>query len=204
MALVLYHVGGSRSGRVRWLLEELGLDYELERYSLTDGSMKTPEFRRKSPLGKVPALRDGDMTLHESGAIVSHLLEAHGQARLAPAPGTPDRPLFHQWMWFAEATVMPPLGEIVGNRFVLPEADRSDAAVRNARTRLRRALQLVETELAEQDYLLRSGFSAADIMLGMTLHLAKNLGELPDDLPKLAAYTSRVTERPAFQKAFAD
>jgi glutathione S-transferase len=203
MAIVLHHVSGSRSVRVRWLLEELGLDYELERYSLTDGSLKTPEYREKSPLGKVPALHDGDLRLHESGAIVTYLLETYGEGRLEPAAGSPDRPLFHQWMWFSEATLMPPLGEIIANSFLLPKADRSEAALRNAKTRLGRALKLLEREIAG-DYLLASGFSAADIMTCMALQLAKNLGQLPEDVPGVAAYLERAAARPAFQKAFAD
>ena len=204
MPMRLFHVAGSRSARVRWLLEELGLDYELETYQLGDRAMKTPEFREQSPLGKVPALHDGDLKLHESGAIVMYLLETYGEGRLAPAPSSPERPLFHQWMWFAEATVMPPFGEIVANRLVLPEAERSEPALRHARTRFGRALALVDRELAGRDWLLESGFSAADIMMLMGVQLAKALGELPEGLPHLEACLQRASARPAFQKAYAD
>ena len=203
MAITLFHVAGSRSLRVRWLLEELGLDYTLETFQLGSRDMKTPEFRDQSPLGKVPALHDGALKLHESGAIVMYLLETYGAGQFAPAPGSPERPLFHQWMWFAEGTLMPPLGEIIANSFALPEADRSEVLRKHARTRFGRALALLERELQGRDWLLQSGFSAADIMNVMGIQLAKNLGELPEGLPHLEAYLGRASARPAYEKAAA-
>ena len=204
MAITLFHVAGSRSLRVRWLLEELDLPYELETYALGSKDMKTPAFREKSPLGKVPALHDGDLKLHESGAIVSYLLETYGEGRFEPERGSPERALFHQWMWFAEGTLMPPLGEIIANSFVLPKEDRSEVIRKHARTRFGRALKLLDGELESRDYLLESGFSAADIMTVMGIQLAKNLGELPEGLPQVEAYLARTTARPAFQRASAD
>jgi len=200
--ITIYHVPASRSARVRWLLEELGVDYRLETLSLTDGSLKTPEYLAKNPLGKVPTLEDGDVAIFESGAIVQHLLERYGRGRLAPAPGSPERPAFLQWLHWSEASFMPPLGEIVQHSFLRPEAERIPGVVADARRRLGRLLDVLEQELAGRDHLLPSGFSAADVMQGYGIQLAKLLGQLPADRPRVGAYLERLAARPAFQKAF--
>ena len=202
--ITLYHSPSSRSARVRWLLEELGLAYRLETFAFGDGSMQSAAYLAKNPLGKVPTLEDDGVTLFESGAIVEYLLERHGHGRLAPAPGTPERPAFLQWLHWSEATCMPPLSEIAQHSIMRPEAERIPAVVVDARKRLDRILAVIERELATRDTLLPSGFSAADIMLGYSLHLAKLLGQLGDAHPRASAYLASLTGRPAFQKAFAD
>jgi glutathione S-transferase len=198
----LYHAPASRSARIRWLLEELGLGYRLELLAFGDGSMQHPAYLAKNPLGKVPTLEEDGVAIYESGAIVEHLLERHGRGRLAPAPGSPERPAFLQWLHWSEATFMPPLGEIVQHSFLRPEAERIPAVVADARKRLARMLDVVEKELAARDHLLPSGFSAADIMLGYGLQLAKLVGQLPADRPRTVAYLERLAARPAFQRAF--
>ena len=202
--LTLHHVPASRSVRVRWLLEELGQGYRLETLAFGDGSLQAPAYLAKNPLGKVPTLEDDGVVIFESGAIVEYLLERYGRGRLAPAPGSPERGAFLQWLHWSEATCMPPLGEIVQHSFLRPEAERLPALVADASRRLARILGVVERELAQRDALLPSGFSAADIMLGYALQLAKLLGRLPAELPRTHAYLARLAARPAFQKAFAD
>jgi glutathione S-transferase len=200
--ITIYHAPASRSARVRWLLEELGVEYRLETLSFGDGSMQTPAYLAKNPLGKVPTVEDGVVVIYESGAIVEYLLERYGHGRLAPAPGSPERPAFLQWLHWSEATFLRPLGEIVQHSFLRPEAERIPAVVADARKQLGRLLDVVEKELAGRDHLLPSGFSAADIMQGYGLQLAKLIGQLPADRPRVAAYLDRLAARPAFQKAF--
>jgi glutathione S-transferase len=201
--ITIYHAPASRSARVRWLLEELGVEYRLETLSLRDGSMQTPAYLAKNPLGKVPTVEDAGVVIYESGAIVEYLLERHGRGRLAPPPGSPERPAFLQWLHWSEATLMRPLGDIVQHSLLRPEAERIPAVVADASKQLGRLLDVVEKELAGREHLLPSGFSAADVMLGYALQLARLIGQLPPDRPRVAAYLDRLAARPAFQKAFA-
>jgi glutathione S-transferase len=198
--LRLVHVPFSRSLRVRWLLEELGVPYELEVRTLRD--LKRPEHLALHPLGRVPVLSDGDLVLHESGAILQHLLERYGAGRLAPKPGTPERARFWQWFHYAEATLMPPLGLLLRHTAMLPEAERVPAVAADARAQVRAVLAPPERALAGHTWLLPE-FSAADVMLGYGVKLASLLGQLGDETPALTAWLARCEERPAWQRAVA-
>jgi glutathione S-transferase len=196
----LYHAHRTRSVRIYWLLEELGLPYELETVKFAPPS--TP-FAQQTPLGKFPVLEDGDVVMFESGAILEYVLERHGAGRLAPPPGAPLRASFLQWVYFAEATLMPPLGEIVRHTLFKPEAERIPAVVADARARAAATLNVLEDALEGKDYLLGSELSGADIMMGYSLQFAEWFGLLADAHPHLNAYLARLKARPAFQKAFA-
>jgi len=196
--LKLYHAPGTRSLRILWLLEELGLPYELETVAFT---LPTTPFTQTSPFGKLPAIEDGDVTMVESGAILEYILERYGRGRLAPAVGTPQRAAFLQWVHFAEATAMPPFGEIVRHTLFKPEAERIPAVVADARARAAAGLAVLEQALSGRDYLLGSDFSAADVMMGYTLLSARWHGVLSDAYPNLVRYMARLEARPAFQKA---
>lgn len=200
--ITLYHIRGSRSCRVRWLLEELGLEYKLEPLSFRDGSLQSPAYLAKNPLAKVPTIEDDGEVLFESGAIVEYLLERYGGGRLAPKPGDPQRGKFLQWLHWCEATLCPPLGEIAQNAFMKPENERIAAVVPDAQKRLGKVLRVLEEELEQKDFLLGGEFSAADIMAGYALHLAKLLGQLGEEYPRLHAYLERLGARPAFQTGF--
>ena len=198
--ITLYHAPMSRSVRVRWLLEELAIPYQLELRKL--GQLKEPDYLAVHPMGKVPAIRDGDLVLFESGAIVQYVLETYGGGRLEPKRGSPERPLFLQWLHFAEATVTPPLGDLVQHTLLRPEAERIAALVPDATKRAGNALALVDRALAGRSWLL-SDFSAADVMLGYSVALASFVKLVSDATPNVKAYLARCRERPAFQKATA-
>jgi glutathione S-transferase len=198
--LTLYHAPFSRSLRVRWLLEELGLPYRLELRSFAQ--LKSPEHLALHPLGKLPVLRDGELVLFESGAILQHLLERYGEGRLEPEPGTRERSLHWQWFHYAEATVTPPLGLIVRHTALLPEAERVPAVVEFARRGASDALGVVERALAGRSWLLPE-FGAADVMMGYSVKLSSLLGLVGAATPDLRAYLARCEERPAWRRAVA-
>jgi glutathione S-transferase len=197
--LKLYHSPGTRSWRIRWLLEELAIPYQLETVPFV---LPTTPFAQPSPFGKLPAIEDGDVVMFESGAILEYVLERYGGGRLAPAPGTPERAAFLQWVHFAEATAMPPLGEITRQTMFKPEAERVQAVIDDARLRAAAALRVVEQALAGKEYLLGAKFSAADVMMGYTLVSARWHGVLGEDFPNLSRYLGRLEARAAFQRAF--
>ncbi|MGH7897355.1 MAG: glutathione S-transferase family protein, partial [Candidatus Binatia bacterium] len=134
-----------------------GLPYELETPPFRPPSVP---FTQQTPLGKFPTLVDGDVVLGESGAILEYLLERHGKGRLAPAPGAPLRPAFLQWVHFAEATLMPPFGEIVRHTLFKPEPERIPAVVSDARARAAATLAVVEKALAGKQYLVATSSRA--------------------------------------------
>ncbi len=198
----LHHVPGARSCRVRWLLEELGIEYELDQKALRDGSLRSPEYLAKNPNGKVPTLEDDGVIFYESGAILQYLLERYGKGRLAPAIDSPSRPIFLQWFHWAEATLMPPMGVIMGNRFVLTEEDRSEAALSVARRQLANALRVLAGSVEGKAFLVDDELSAADIMVAYSLTLAKMVGELPEEPESLHHWLAGLAARPGYQTAF--
>lgn len=194
----LHHIPGSRSMRVLWLLEELGLTYELQEWSLTDGSLRRPDFLAVSPAGRVPALEIDGQAIFESGAIVQYLTEREG--RLAPLPGQADRIVFLEWISFAEtqANIMQALN--IQHIFIRPESARSVPLMRLETRRLAVTARALDAHLATQNMLLPSGFSAADCMLGFNMDAVFRF--LPAvDYPALAAYRDRMRSRPAYQRA---
>lgn len=208
----LYHVPGSRSCRVLWLLEELGLEYTLERRSVLDGSLRTPEYRALNPLGRVPTFEHEGVVFYESGAILQLLLERHGKGRLEPPRDAPERPLYLQWFHWGEATLLPPLAAINANRFILREADRSERALDVAQRQLARILAVLAEAVEGRDFLVGDGdgddgtrgrFSAADIMVGYGVQLARTVGALDEAPPAVSRWLDGLAERPAFERAFA-
>lgn len=198
----LHHVPGSRSCRVVWLLEELGVPYELDQKALGDGSLRTEEYRAKNPLGRVPTLEDGGVVFYESGAILQFLLERYAKGRLAPPIDSPSRPIFLQWFHWAEATLMPPIVSINGNRFVLKEADRSEAALSVARRQLSKILAVLDDAVRGKEFLVDDQLSAADIMVGYGVTLAKMVGELPAGPKAVHTWLEGLAARPAYQRTF--
>jgi glutathione S-transferase len=201
--LKLYHSAQSRSVRPRWLLEEIGAPYELVRVDLAKQENKTPEYKQIHPHGVVPALVDGDLTLMESGAICAYLADKFPAARLAPAVGTPERARYYQWMFYTIGTLEPPLIQVFLNTVNLPEPQRSAAAAAEGRAKFSEIAAVIASNLRDKSFLLGDQFSAADVMLGSTIVWAQLLGLL-NDWPVLTDYATRLSARPAFQRAFGD
>ena len=194
----LYHAPLTRSVRIYWLLEELGIAYELETVSFRSDTIP---FGQATPVGKLPAIQDGDLTMFESGAILEYIIERYGKGRLAPPPGSSLRGQYLQWVHFAEATAFPPLGNLAWHVLFKKDAETIPTAMADYRRLAAAALQVVETALTHREFLLESGFSGADIMMGFTLGCARMLGALTERFPNATAYLKRLEARPAFQKA---
>lgn len=194
----LYHAQLTRSIRIVWLLEELGIPYEL-----VTVPFKPPRrsFEQDTPTGKFPALEDDGLVLSESGAILEYLIERYGEGRLAPPLGSGDRGPYLQWVHFAEATAFPPVGDVARHTMFLPEEERIPQVAADGRERAGNALAVIERALAGRKYLVGEDLSGADVMMGYFLMAARMLGLLGADHPNVAAYWERLAARPAFQKA---
>ena len=198
--LKVHFVAGTRAGRVVWLLEELGLEYEVNIMPFTKEGLKSPEHRSRHALGRVPVLEDGEISIFESGAIIDYVLERHKNGGLKPNSDAPEFPFYLQWYHYCEGMVMPPMNQIVVQTILLP-ADRRDEAVLNqAKKLLSKALAPVNDALAGKDYLI-GDFSAADLMLGHSCFMANRLGCVTDDMQNIKDYVARIDSRPAFKKA---
>ena len=198
----IHHAPNSRSVRALWLFNELGLPYELEIYPLGDKSMRTPEYLRVHPLGRVPALEDGDLTIFESGAIVQYVLDKYGEGAMVPTAGSPDYPTYLQWLHYAEGMIMPQINIIVVETIFLPEERRNQTNVDRATKLLTRMLTAVDVHLQDREF-LAGEFSGADIMTGHACIVSGRLGADISDKPNVAAYIDRLEARPALQKAWA-
>lgn len=211
--ILVHHLNNSRSQRVLWLLEELGIDYEVKRYERDPKTMLAPEALRKvHPLGKSPVISDGKLTVAESGAIVEYLVDRYGNGKLAPKPGTPERLRYTYWMHFAEGTAMPPLlMKLVFDRiergpmpfFVKPVAKAIAGRVKSTfiTPNIERTLDYMEAELGQHAWFAGKSFSAADIQMSFPLEAAAMRGGLDASRPKLMHFLERIHERPAYRRA---
>jgi len=197
----LYFAPNSRAVRVAWLLEELGMTYEIVPFNLGDKAMRESEYRKVHPMGRVPALEDGDVTLFESGAIVQYLLARYGNGRLHLDVDDPDFPLYLQWFHYCEGMILPPMNMIVVETILLPEDRRSETHAKRAIKLLGQVLDAVEDHMAGHEY-LAGDFSAADVMTGHAVIMAGRLGADLSEKPNLRDYTDRLMARPACKTAF--
>ncbi len=200
MDLVLFHMSGSRAERVRWTLDELGLDYRLENIDLFKGEGQGEAYLAIHPLGQLPALKVDDDVMIESGAIVQWLAESVPDSGLAPAPGEPARRAFDQWMYFAATSLEDPAWEMMLHGRILPPEQAVADIVPFAEQRYRRVLGVLEASLRDHEYLVAGRFSAADIMTGYILAW---FPELLAGFPALQAYLARLQQRPAYPRAAA-
>jgi len=197
----IFHAPNTRSVRIVWLFEELGLPYEIEAYKLGDPSMRTPDYLKVHPMGRVPVLQDGNVKIFESGAIVQYVLEKYGDGKCIPASTSPEFGTYLQWFHYAEGMIMPQVNIIVVESILLPEDRRNKVNLARATKLLTRMLTAVEEGLADHEF-LAGDFSGADIMTGHACVVAARLGADLSDKPNVNAYTKRLEARLALQKAF--
>jgi len=196
----LYFAPNSRAVRIAWLLEELGLEYELEKYTVGDRALRTPEYYKIHPMGRIPVLEDGETRIYESGAIVQYLLARHGDGKFVPEADDPSFAEYLQWLHYAEGSIMGQVNILVVETILLPPEKRNDVNVNRALKLLRVALGNVDKRLQDREYLTGS-FSGADIMTGHACFGAMKAGAEIDDYGQLKAYIDRLLARPALKKA---
>ena len=211
--ITVHHLNNSRSQRILWLLEELGLTYDVKRYERDKSSMRAPaSLRAVHPLGRSPVITDGDLTVAESGAIIEYLLERYGNGRLVPVSGTPARLRFTYWLHFAEGSAMTPLLlKLVFNRvetgpmpfFVRPIAKKISATVKTSfiEPEIAQQLSYMEAEIARTGWFAGDEFTAADIQMSFPLEISASRGGLNAAQPKLMEFLQRIHARPAYQRA---
>lgn len=211
--ITVHHLSNSRSQRVLWLLEELGLDYEVKRYQRDAKTMLAPpELRQVHPLGKSPVITDGDITVAESGAIVEYLIDRYGALKLAPTAGTAERRRYTYWLHFAEGSAMSPLlMKLVFNRiekapmpfFAKPIAKAIAKKTKDSfiNPQIKQHLDYIEAELGKSTWFAGSEFSGADIQMSFPLEAAAARGGLDAKYPKATAFLKRIHARPAYKRA---
>jgi len=211
--IVVHHLENSRSQRVLWLLEELGVPYEVKRYARDAQTMLAPAaLRAVHPLGKSPVVTDDGQTVAESGAIVEYLVGRYGQGRLVPPEGTPERQRYTYWMHYAEGSLMPPLLlKLVFDRvegapmpfFVKPIARSIAGRAKSSfiGPQIDLHLDFVEGELGKSTWFAGNELTAADIQMSFPLDAAAARGGLDARRPRTMAFLERVHTRPAYRRA---
>lgn len=210
--IVVHHLENSRSQRVLWLLEELGLPYEIRHYKRDRKTMLAPpELKRVHPLGKSPVITDGDVTVAESGAIVEYLVDTHGGGRLKPKAGSAEARQYTYWLHFAEGSAMPPLlmtlvfDQVKAKSPLLVKPIAKGIADTVGKTFLQPnitgQLQFMEAELGQRPWFAGREFTAADVQMSFPLEAAAARVGLDTRYPKLQDWLERIHGRPAYQRA---
>jgi glutathione S-transferase len=200
--ITIYHLSTSRSERVIWLMEELGLQYKLERFAREPNMLAPAALRAVHPMGKSPTIRDGDLVLIESGAILEYIIHRHANGRLAVPVSSLDYPRYIQWMHFAEGSAMTQLLLHLFLGGMIPGVDQSSPMVAMLKDRSTAMLRYIDDELRERPYFAGDSFTAADIMMTYALGMAS--GFLNTDMSQytnIKRYLDRIGERPAYRKA---
>ncbi|MFM0040951.1 glutathione S-transferase [Paraburkholderia sediminicola] len=211
--LIVHHLNNSRSQRVLWLLEELGVPYEIKRYERDPKTMLAPpELRAVHPLGKSPVITDDGQTLAESGAIIEYLVDKYGQGRLAPTAGTPERLRYTYWLHYAEGSAMPPLLlKLVALRiagapmpfFAKPIARKIASTLQSSFVdpQLKLHLGYINKELSATGWFVGNDFTAADVQMSFPLEAATARGGMEGQIPAVVDFLKRIHARPTYQRA---
>ncbi|MGH6990338.1 MAG: glutathione S-transferase family protein [Stellaceae bacterium] len=210
--ITVHHLNNSRSQRILWLLEELGLDYEIKFYQRGPDMRAPASLRSIHPLGKSPIITDGANTIAESGAIISYLVDGYGEGRLIPPPGTPARLQYTYWMHYAEGSLMPPLlMGLIASRIAGPQVPwyarpiargiANSLRDRFIAPELKLHFDFLEGTLANRAWFTGDAFTAADVQMSFPLEAAATRAGLEPGRPKLADWLARIHARPAYQRA---
>ena len=209
--ITVHHLNNSRSQRILWMLEELGLEYDIKYYERDPKTMLAPaSLRQVHPLGKSPVITDGELTLAESGAIIEYLVDKYGRGRFAPSPDTPERLRYTYWLHYAEGSAMPPLLlRLVFDRLEqepLPFFIKPIAKLISSRTKssfitpqIAQHFDYLEAELGKNLWFVGDEFTAADVQISFPIEMAG----IDASRPKLTAYLQTIHARPAYQQALA-
>jgi glutathione S-transferase len=198
--LTVYHVPRTRSLRVLWMLEEMGLPYDVRPLDFAR-RREDVEFMRLNPAGAVPVLLDGDLAITESAAILEYLAERYGPTALAPPSADPTHPAFLQYLHFGEASLAGPLTVVAYCWFLGPEDQKENAGVEAARAIFRARLPAVERRLEDHPFMAGASFTAADISVAYALGLGQVFRAVEAYAPAVEDYLTRCRSRPAFQRA---
>lgn len=211
--LVVHHLNNSRSQRVLWLLEELGVPYKIQHHQRDAKTMLAPkDLLAVHPLGKSPVVVDGSTTVAETGAIVEYILDQYGKGKLRPAVGTPEHLRCRYWLHFAEGSAMPPLlFKLVFDEvqkapmpfFIKPIAKAISQKVLGVMVwpNLKRQFDFIEAELGRSTWLAGDELTGADIMMSFPLEAAKQRAGLDASHPRMLAFVERIHARPAYKRA---
>lgn len=198
----LYFAPNSRAVRTAWLLYELGLEFELERYQLGDKAMRGPQYRAINPNARVPVLDDGAVRISESPAIAQYLSARYGAGRFEPAVSSPAFPVCLQWLHYGEGMLMGPINNYMVETIFLPPERQSEEHARRAQKLMGRMMQAVDAHMEGRAY-LAGDFTIADTITGHACYVTERCGVDLDALPHARAYVDRLLAREAFQKALA-
>lgn len=196
----VYHLPRSRSMRVLWLLEELNLPYSVETLDFIPGNFGGEDYSKIHPLNKVPAFKDGKMVMFESVAIMQYVMDKYGSANLVPNINDPEYGSYLQWLHYGESSLAPVIATLMYQRHFFEPEKRSKVMDDWGQAELKKMFSLLENQLGDHDYILESGFSAADISVGYCLlltRLAKAHDQITD---RIQDYWDCLTERDAWLK----
>lgn len=211
--IIVHHLENSRSQRVLWLLETLGVAYEVKRYARNPKTMLAPpELKAIHPLGKSPVITDGERVVAESGAIIDYLVERYGNGTLTPLAGTPDRLRFTYWMHYAEGSIMPLLVmKLLFGRLSKPPVPALIRPIGGLLAKgvhdaflgpnLKTHLDYIESELAATGWFAGPSFTAADIQMSFPLEAAMARGGAASGYPRIAGFLERIHAMPAYVAA---
>jgi glutathione S-transferase len=200
MAIKVHHLNNSRSQRILWLLEELGVSYEIihhQRDAVT--SLAPPELLQIHPLGKSPVIEDNGRIVYESAAIVEYLYERHGGGHLVPARGSDDHIRYLEYLHFAEGSAMTP---ILLNIYTSRLGEAAEPLHPRINQQLESHFQFMEDQLLSSGWFVGDALTGADIMMSFPAEAAVKMGRAADK-PKLTAYVAKIHARPQWQAALA-